>query len=128
MSIDNAIILLRIKRKNGTEVFQVTSCQAPENLYWWATCCDKPKIRITGDYDYLGHSCAPEVCINCGDLAPNYEQREKVNPKVAKEYFKGCKKFKTLKEAREESRKIYEQEIYDFGIVEHGLIEVTMKE
>jgi hypothetical protein len=99
LSSDNCIAVL--KSKDG---YRVTHAQAIDNLTWFDfyNCCDNPNVEYidirdeeTGDYLY-----SSPVCLNCHTKDPiNFgEHKQELNPKMLKEYFKGCHCFDTLED------------------------------
>jgi hypothetical protein len=92
--------------------------QAIENIYWWNTCCDNPKIKYFDNDDML----VEEECQNCGQYNPKAEERDEICPDRLKEMFGNCKVFKTEIEALAEAQRIYNEIMQcPFPIVEYGI-------
>ena len=80
-----------IKNKKG---YRVIGCQCIENLWWWLT-----KNKDTKEW----------------------QQRDKINPKVVEEYFKDSKYYKTREGVYKRAIELYDKAIKDYGMVEYGI-------
>ena len=57
MSADNGIYIL--KTNDG---YRVAHLQAIDNIYWWYSCCNNPKVIEKIDEHDLYYN---EICLNC---------------------------------------------------------------
>lgn len=116
MSVDNGIYILRTN-----DGWRVAHLQAIDNIYYWPTCCDDSDIREQSlrQDDLFYH----EECFNCGQIDPEFEQRDKINPSVIFDYFKDSFVFETEEAAMTQADIIYKEITEDdfCGIVEYGI-------
>lgn len=113
MSADNGIYILHSK-----DGYRVAHLQAIENIYWWFTCCDNPKIVEKEHYgiEYI------DICLNCQTEKPSGEMKDSICPDRLKEMFENAKYFTTREKAFEEAESIYNEIMQcEFPIVEYGI-------
>ena len=114
MSADNGIYILQTK-----DGYRVVHAQAIENINWWFTCCNNPKIVLFEDNE----GCSHQECENCKTIDPRGEMRQELNPQGIINYFGCCTPVKTEYEAMEHAKQIYDEIMDDdfCPIIEYGI-------
>ena len=114
MSADNGIYILQ-----SLDGFRVIHAQAIENIYWHFTCCDNPNVIEKK----IGDIYTVEICKNCNTERPIGVMKNEINPCFLKQYFGGCKIFKTKEESLLEAERIYNEILNDdyCPIIEYGI-------